>query len=154
MHTPGARGVGTGIASVLLLMWFRSGSAALIIYICTRSDTSWSSTRQTCFEIQDSQMKSHSFIESNLFSSVLFEVLKWVYLVKETCFGCALFSLCCLSFPVPSTFDTKFYRNHSHKTIPSVCFASLKSRYFRPELRAFCFCENVFRCGFLFVLNP
>lgn len=90
-----------------------------------------------------------------IFSSVLFEVLKWVCLVKESCFGCALLYLFCPSFPVFSTFETKkFYRNLSQKTKLNVCFASLNSRSFGTELRTEgCFCENVFRCGFLFVLN-
>lgn len=52
-----------------------------------------------------------------------------------------------------STFCTKeFYRSLSSET---VCFASFKSRYFRTRLiTEGCFCKNVIRCRFLFVLNP
>lgn len=142
------------IAWALLAMWFRSGSAALLFKFGLDLILHEAVPDRPVLKYWIHRWKVIHLLRV-IYSSVLFEVLKWVCLVQDSCFGCALY-LCCLSFPVSSTFDTKkFYRNPSQKTISNVCFAFLRSRYFRTELRTEeCFCENVFRCRFLFVLNP
>lgn len=88
-----------------------------------------------------------------IFSSRLSVVLTWFRLVKETCFGCALFSFCSLF--QPNVLMTRAFTDSSHRRLYTMyVLFPLEVGILEQNLKQRdAFYENVFKRGFLFELS-